>query len=132
MKPVNEKLELTEKQLLERVGTRDTHAFGVLYDKFRPKVYTYALKISGSVEVAEDIVHDVFLKVWQYQEPQKIANLEAFLSVVTRNFTLKWVRRNVLERAVSTEMKYTWNEAESATEQAVNLKEIEEILDQAI
>ncbi len=132
MKPVNEKLELTEKQLLERVGTRDTHAFGVLYDKFRPKVYTYALKISGSVEVAEDIVHDVFLKVWQYQEPQKIANLEAFLRVVTRNFTLKWVRRNVLERAVSTEMKYTWNEAESATEQAVNLKEIEEILDQAI
>lgn len=132
MRPVYKKLELTDRQLLERVADRDARAFGVLYDRFRPKVYTYALKISGSVEVAEDIVHDVFLKVWQYQDSGEIANLDAFLRVVTRNFALKWLRKTILERTANKEMKDGWDELDISTEQTVDLRETREILDRAI
>ncbi|MFC3197927.1 RNA polymerase sigma factor [Parapedobacter deserti] len=132
MKPLIEKRDLTEKQLLERISIQDEGAFSVLYDRFRPKVYTYALKISGSVEVAEDIVHEVFLKVWQCREPDNIANLDAYLRVVTRNFTLKWLRRMILERTVGKEMKDNWDEVDFSTEQAVNLKETQEVIDRAI
>ena len=112
MKPIGKKPRLTEKQLLERLGTRDAHAFEVLYDQFRPKVYTYALRISGFVEVAEDIVHDVFVKLWQHEDPETIINLDAFLRTVTRNLTLKWVRRSILERGTNTEMKGNWSDAD--------------------
>lgn len=103
MKSGSKKGELTEKQLLERVRVQDARALGVLYDRFRPKVYAYALKISGSAEVAEDLVHDVFLNVWQQQQWEEVANLDAFFRLATRNLTLKWLRKCMLESTVERE-----------------------------
>jgi len=125
-------MRLGEKQLLERIRIRDERAFGVLYDRFRPKVYTYALRISGSSEVAEDIVHEVFLKIWKCTEPEKIDNLDAYLSVVTRNFTLKWLRRTILERTAVKEIKNNWDEADFSTVHSVDFKEMQEVIDRAV
>ena len=131
MKRLNEKRDLTEKHT-EQPNIWDQRAFGALYDRFRPKVYTYALKITGSAETAEDIAQEVFLKIWQYQGFEKVDNVDAYLRVVTRNLALKWLRRNILERKVSREMRDYWNEADISTEQTVNLKETQAAIDRAV
>lgn len=52
-----------ESELLRRTRSGDEAAFGELYARHSPAVYRYALRMSGSESVAEEIVQDVFLQV---------------------------------------------------------------------
>src|SRR5690606_10164576 len=95
MGPANDQA-LSDRELLEQVAFGDERAFGEIYERYRRKVYSYALKIIKSPELAEDILHDVFVKLWQYHNPSAIDHLEGYLRIVTRNDTLKQLRRRKL------------------------------------
>lgn len=51
-----------EKELVERAKT-DTIAFGELYDCYYSQIYGYILRRTASVQIAEDVSSEVFLKV---------------------------------------------------------------------
>jgi RNA polymerase sigma-70 factor (ECF subfamily) len=53
-----------EKELVARAAT-DSAAFGELYDSYFPQIFGYALKRTGSVALAQDIVSEVFLKAFK-------------------------------------------------------------------
>lgn len=60
------------------VAAGNEDAFRTLFNGYRSKLYTYILKISRSNEIAEDTVHDVFLKLWENRHNLKhIDNLNA-------------------------------------------------------
>jgi len=52
-----------EAELLRRTRNGDESSFGELYARHSPAVYRYALRMSGSEHVAEEVVQDVFLQV---------------------------------------------------------------------
>jgi RNA polymerase sigma-70 factor, ECF subfamily len=54
-----------DAELLKRVQRSDQRALASLYDRYAPVFYPFGLRMSGSHEVAEEIVHDVFLHVWE-------------------------------------------------------------------
>jgi RNA polymerase sigma-70 factor (ECF subfamily) len=54
-----------DADLLKRVQRSDQRALASLYDRYAPVFYPFGLRMSGSHEVAEEIVHDVFLHVWE-------------------------------------------------------------------
>ncbi len=54
---------LNEHALLRRVQTGEAAAFELLYDRHQARVYRYALRMSGSPEIADDVVQEVFLAV---------------------------------------------------------------------
>jgi RNA polymerase sigma-70 factor (ECF subfamily) len=56
-----EKELLEEKELVER-AQRDPKAFGVLYDRYYPKIYHYVLGRTANVETAMDITSTTFFK----------------------------------------------------------------------
>ncbi len=47
------------------VGSRDSNAFGELYDRFIDRVYRYVYFRTGSHPEAEDLTEQVFLKAWE-------------------------------------------------------------------
>ncbi len=52
--------------LVDRViVSRDSHAFGELYDRFVERVYRYLYFRTGSQPEAEDLTEQVFLKAWE-------------------------------------------------------------------
>lgn len=85
----------TVETLLQGVARRDAVAFRALYDAVAPKLLGVALRILKRRETAEDVVQDVFVKLWN---GQAIFNAElgsgfAFLATITRNRALDIVRR---------------------------------------
>lgn len=80
---------LHEKLLLYRVRTkRDPEAFGKIYDLFARRIYRFVYFKVSSVEEAQDITADVFLKAWSYlidEKGQDIRHLSAFLYGMARN-----------------------------------------------
>ena len=53
-----------EKDLLAEIATGDERAFRKLFDLYKERFYSVALKMTRSDEVAEDIVQDVFMAIW--------------------------------------------------------------------
>lgn len=83
-----------EKILFLRVKNKDHQAFGEFYDLYIDKIYRFIYFKVNSVEDAQDLSSEVFLKVWQYiYEDKKIDNLNAFVYIVARNVVVDFYRQ---------------------------------------
>jgi RNA polymerase sigma-70 factor, ECF subfamily len=51
-------------QLMAKVAGRDQTAFEQLYDRYAPVVYALVLRIVKTPEVAEDLLQEIFLAIW--------------------------------------------------------------------
>jgi RNA polymerase sigma-70 factor (ECF subfamily) len=56
---------LQDEQLIAAVAHGDRRAFETIYDRYAPAVFGLALKMLRDREVAEEIVQEVFWRVWQ-------------------------------------------------------------------
>jgi RNA polymerase sigma-70 factor (ECF subfamily) len=75
-----------EKILLSRVAQGDEAAFSTLFYSYHNKLGAYILRITDSFPLAEEIVQDVFLTIWQNRASLgDINRLEPYLFVIARN-----------------------------------------------
>jgi RNA polymerase sigma-70 factor, ECF subfamily len=84
----------TDALLLERAEAGDPAAFINLYERHRTAIFRFSYRLSGSVEVAEDITHDCFLGL--IRKPGNFrpgrALLRTYLLAAARNLWLKGLR----------------------------------------
>ncbi len=57
-------LEETGNELIEACRRGEADAFRALFERYRDKVYSVALRYSGDAAVAQDIAQDTFLKLF--------------------------------------------------------------------
>lgn len=92
-----------EKSLLAQVATGDESAFTILFQKFYPKVYQVGMMLCRSQDQAEELVQDVFLKIWLRREQLTAINdFASYLFMMTRNQAYQqlqrdWNRKKVLQ-----------------------------------
>jgi len=81
--------------LVARTRRRDQDAFATLYDRYSRLVYSIALRVVRNASTAEDILHDVFLQLWQAPERFDAArgNLPAWMAVIARNRAIDRLRQ---------------------------------------
>lgn len=81
--------------LLERVLTGDKQALTELYDMFERLVYSFAYRTTGNADSAEEIVQDVFMKIWRtttrYDSQQ--GKITTWILSITRNAAIDYHRR---------------------------------------
>jgi RNA polymerase sigma-70 factor (ECF subfamily) len=83
-----------EQKLIYLIAQGDEFAFAQLFNHHRNKIYTVALKITNSTTVAEEIVEDVFLKIWLRRSVlHEIENFSAYLYTIARNETYKILKQ---------------------------------------
>lgn len=85
----------TVEQLMARIALRDHCAFKLLFDKTAGQLLAVASRVLQDCTQAEDVVQDVFVKLWkkaEHQTPAQAFTL-AWLCVVTRNTALDHLRK---------------------------------------
>ena len=76
----------TEKQLLALVAKGDEMAFRELFNRYWDNIYSVALVLSKSAAIAEDMVQDVFMKVWMKREELvTVEKIDSYLFIIARN-----------------------------------------------
>lgn len=90
-----------DQSLIHMISKGDSLAFTELYNRHKDKLYSFSLQIVGSPEKASDLVHDVFLKIWEQQsnlEGKEI--ISGYLYTMVRNFCIdhfrKFARQSVI------------------------------------
>ncbi len=123
-----------EKILLRQIARHDEKAFKALFEAYQARLYHYIIHIIKSREAAEEMVIDVFLKIWQQRESlDEIESFDAYLFRIAFNKSIDFLRR----AARSPEIKdLIWQEIQLAgdlpSDAPVLIKEYEGKLNEAI
>ena len=88
-----------EKELLKKVAAGNEQAFGQLFKSYHNLLGLHIYRITNSAELAEEVVQDVFLKIWVSRETLlTVQNFRAYLFVVSKNHALNCLRKVAKER----------------------------------
>lgn len=97
---------LTDEQLISQFASGNNHAFDVLLNRHKNRVFTYILLIVRNRDLAEDIFQDAFVKVILTLKQGRYTDSGKFYAYVTRiahNLIIDHFRRERNENTVSNE-----------------------------
>ena len=122
-----------ESTLLSLLARDSEYAFQLIFDRHRNNIYKVAMMYVKSPVIAEEIVQDVFLKLWyQRKNLTELRSLENWLFILTRNLTLNSLKKIAYE----SKAREKWIEqhviSENNADQKILNKEYQQILQQAI
>src|SRR6266576_80108 len=80
-------MEQTDEQLYRQVRKGNRQAFALLYERWEPPLYRYALHMSGNRVMAEEVAHDVFVRLIgpHLRFDEQHGTLPAYLYGMVRN-----------------------------------------------
>lgn len=84
----------TEHQLVSLLKGRDEKAFGYLYDNYSGALYTIISQIVNDVELANDVLQEVFINIWRKIESYDAAKgrLFTWMLNIARNASIDTLR----------------------------------------
>ncbi len=84
------------EEVIIQVSQGSEEAFAALFRGYRPRVYGVALKMLKSEEEANDVLQEIFLKVWAKREDlPKIKDFEGYLFTMARNHIFDKFRHSI-------------------------------------
>ncbi len=121
------------KNVLLQVSNDDQHAFCKLFETYSGKVHGFALKLTHSSTLAEEIVQDIFLKIWTNRTSlTSIDFFPAYLHTITRNHCFNVLKRLALEETTKAKIATTLKHESYETEETIIFEECQQLLDNAI
>lgn len=82
------------KYLAKRVFTaRDGQAYGELYDLYADRIRKFLFFKLPRREDAEDLLHETFLRAWEYMTSSMVEDVNALLFRIARNLTADFYRK---------------------------------------
>lgn len=95
----------TSNRLFLSCKTGDEKAFEALFHRTFDRLYDFALKITRDDAIAEDILQDAFIKLWNKKDQIENSNIEAYLFRLVRNQCLDYIRfvKVISERTIQLE-----------------------------
>jgi RNA polymerase sigma-70 factor (family 1) len=83
----------------------DQDAFGELYNRYNKSVYAYILSFVKVPEVAEDLVHEVFIKLWEIRFRMEIQSaFSAYLYRSCHNKAINTLKKATADRKLKSKM----------------------------
>jgi RNA polymerase sigma-70 factor (family 1) len=122
-----------QQELLHQLAGGNEIAFRQLYDHHKDDVYAFALGITRSVPLAEEIVQDSFIKLWQHRhELPGIQKFESWFFTITRNLCYSALRKIALDRKIKSAPELQPEQHVATAEDILITRENRELVQQAI
>jgi RNA polymerase sigma-70 factor (family 1) len=122
-----------EIDLFKLVSEGNEQAFRRLFDLYRAKLYLFVLHIVENEAETEEIVQDIFLRIWvSRQVLAEVTNQNGYMFTVARNRSLDHIRHVARERKMKGNWAARYNLPVNATEEDLDLNESRRLIDAAI
>ncbi|MEO6730331.1 MAG: RNA polymerase sigma-70 factor [Ferruginibacter sp.] len=122
-----------EDELLLSIASGSEPAFTQLFDRYKNDIYAHALHFTKSVQVAEEITQDVFIKCWTSRESlPEIINLQAWLFTLTKNGCFNSLKKMARQQRLSHSLAHADEVADENVESYLAVKEQQDLLQKAI
>lgn len=95
----------TEEQLVSSLQNKQKHAFDYLYKNYSQALHTVIIGVVKDTDVAEEVLNDVFIKVWQKvqsYDPSK-GRLYTWMVNIARNASIDKTRSKAFHKNQKTD-----------------------------
>lgn len=97
--PENQKpshTDISEEQIIAAFIAGDMKAFKYVYNKYRERIFSYCLYLTGNKTQAEDAFQEVFIRVYQKRNQLREAKaLKSWMLMIARSVCLNLTRESV-------------------------------------
>lgn len=124
---------LSDKELMMQVKTKDTNAFEKLFARYKKPIYNFILRRVKDHHTAEDIFQETFLRVFRYAKSyKKNYAFSSWLYQIARNLCIDELNLHKEEPNHEVEVDTFISSIQSAPQRAIELVELEELIQKAI
>lgn len=110
----------SEKLLVQQLMAGNNKAFRKLFDTYRNDVYAYSISMLKTKVLAEEIVQDVFLKIWQHRDRlNPDLSFKSYVFTITRNLTFNLISKVANNRKLKEEVFYESQKSYSPIEDKI-------------
>lgn len=93
-----------ESDLLLRLKSGDKEAFTAFFYMYKDKLYGFLLSLNHSPVKAEDMVQEIFMKIWQtHDKLDPKGNLNAYIFRIAQNYAIDQLRKRTHDTLSFTE-----------------------------
>lgn len=120
-------------ELLTRLSQGDKQAFDQLYLKYSHPLYLNLLKLTKSEEVAEELLQDIFLKIWNKRDTLDIhTGFGGYLFKISQNLVYDFFRKAKQDKALRHRITAAASENYTHIEETLLSRENRTLLQRAI
>jgi len=124
----------SDSELVEKLRKGNVEAFDAVFKKYGDRLFGFALKYLKSKEEAEELVQDVFLKIWENRGTlKKDTSLKSYLFTISYHDICKFFRKKQLQEKLKEEIGLTTDALVNPDEQIdyqSTLEQIEKLIEQ--
>ncbi|HRE50537.1 MAG TPA: RNA polymerase sigma-70 factor [Flavitalea sp.] len=96
---MNDQSAYNEQNLFQLASEGDERSFGLIYKQYYPQLRPFIRKYADSALEAEEIIQDVFVRVWLNREKlPEIENLHAWIFKIASNEFLSALRKKLHDK----------------------------------
>lgn len=114
-----------DADLLHHLKSHDKTAFEWLYRLYWQRLYDFAILKTQDANVAEELVQDLFVTLWEKRESLHITNFQSYLFAAIRNRIIDYYKRKIFAELDTIEEP-------DGTEYPIFFAELEAVLHEAI
>lgn len=118
------KKQLSDAEYLNRLSQGNHDAFDCLFDKYNSRIRIFIAQIIKCDTVAEDLAHDIFIKLWLNRENvSEIDSFNAYIYRLAKNEAFDYLKGCIVKTQYL--FKQTFKEQSSQTEEDYFAREAE-------
>jgi RNA polymerase sigma-70 factor (ECF subfamily) len=126
---LNQKKKINDTDLATLLKYGKKEAYQELFKRYAPKIYHFSLSYLNNETDAEELVQDVFLKVWKNREILDASqNIKAYIFKIAINTIYDFIRHKNIENAFNNFAKENYETSSNNTWDTIILKEMQTIL----
>lgn len=96
----------TYEEMVDRIRSGDQYAFEKMFHVYYSKLCVFSNSYVKSLDLARDVVQEVFIKIWDGREDFKVRHsLKAYLYQAVRNQSLNQIEKNKQKQRLSNSLK---------------------------
>jgi RNA polymerase sigma-19 factor, ECF subfamily len=123
----------TDREILQLVASGDRLAFKQLFDQYKGKLFSFVLQMTHSRVDAEEIVQDVFTKLWESRDGLAAVEYPAkYIYTIARNKTLNYLTRLARDRKLLHQLWVNVSQLENPSEDLLHARECQQLISKAI
>ncbi len=120
------------EDLLNRLKQDDKQAYEKIYFTFSKELLYAAYKKTGDRVIAEELVQNIFISLWEKRQDLQINNLQAYLFGALKLSVINHIRSLVMENKYMEYQTLTYSENHQDTANLVDLHDLSSIIEEGI
>jgi len=123
----------SDEELMSLLASGNRDGFDIIFNKYHKRVHSIAMRYLKSETVADEVVQEVFMKLWlERKNINNAASIVGWLCIVAKNNTLNRLKKQAAEWRAINQLKVIQPQSDDSTQEKLKEADCNNLLATAL